>query len=262
MDDENRFSGELATFYEASHDYGDVGDESFYVDAATDADGPVLEGACGSGRLYLELLRRGVDADGFDVSPAMLEILREKATAEELSPTVWEADLRSVDAERTYALAFVPYNSLCNLRTVDDQLGALEALHDVLEPGGRLLFDAYVPRYDVIAESFGEWQDLQEAEYEGTVLRGRSRATIENEVEQTYRTEQELLDADGDDVAREEFVLSHLPPQQVELLARLSPFERWSASGGFDGEPLGDGDREPLADGDGVQVWELLKQEQ
>lgn len=251
MNRTNQFSEELATFYEASHDYGDIGDESFYLDAATDADGPVLEGACGSGRLYLELLRRGVDADGFDVSPAMLDILREKAADEDLSPTVWEADLRSVDADRSYALALVPYNSLCTLPTVDDQLAALDALHDVLEPDGRLLFDAYVPRYDVIAESFDEWQGMQEFEYEGEQLKGRSRTTIDDQVKQTYRAEQELLDADGEVVARDEFVLSHLPPQQVELLARRSPFEQWSVAGGFDGEPL--------AHGDGVQVWELVK---
>ena len=58
----NQFTEELAAFYEASHSYGDIGDESFYVDAATGADGPVLEGACGTGRLYLELLRQGIDA--------------------------------------------------------------------------------------------------------------------------------------------------------------------------------------------------------
>ena len=251
MCETNQFSEALATFYEASHDYGDIGDESFYVDAATDADGPVLEGACGTGRLYLELLRRGVDADGFDISPAMLDLLREKAATEELTPTVWKADLRSIGTSRTYALALVPYNSFCNLREVDDQLAALEAFHDVLEPGGRLLFDVYVPQYDVIAESFGEWQAVQEVEYGGRQLRGRSRATIEDEVGQIYRTEQELLDADDEVVAHDEFVLSHLPPQQVELLARQSPFEQWSVRGGFEGEAL--------TAGDGIQVWELVK---
>lgn len=251
MSEANRFSEELAAFYEASHDYGDVGDESFYLDAATGADGPVLEGACGTGRLYLELLRRGVDADGFDISPAMLEILREKATTENLTPTVWEADLRSIDADRSYALALVPYNSFCCLQRVDDQLAALEAFYDVLEPGGRLLFDVYVPRYDVIAEAFGEWQEIREVECNGMRLRGRSRTTIADQVKQIYRAEQELLDADGEVVARDEFTLSHLPPQQVELLSRQSPFEQWSVWGGFDGEPL--------ADGDSVQLWELTK---
>jgi hypothetical protein len=181
----------------------------------------------------------------------MPDILRQKAATEDMEPTVWEADLRSIGADRTYALAMVPYNSFCNLQGIDDQLAALEALHDVLDSGGRLLFNVYVPRYDTIAESFGEWQEVREVEYEGTQLRGRSRASIANQVKQIYHAEQELVDSNGDVLTRDEFVLSHLPPQQVELLARLSPFERWSVSGGFDGEPL--------TDRDSVQVWELVK---
>ena len=251
MRDVNQFDEELAAFYESTHDYGDIGDEPFYVNAALDADGPVLEGACGSGRLYLELCRVGVDADGFDISAPLLDILREKASAEGLDPTVWQADLRSVGADRSYALAVVPYNSICNLRTTDDQLTALASLYDVIEPGGRLLFDAYVPRYDVVADSFGEWHERGEFEYDGETLVGRTRATIADEVAQTYRTEQELRTPGGELVARDEFFLSHLPPQQVELLARQSPFDEWSVFGGFDGEPL--------ADGADLQVWELHK---
>ena len=251
MSKTNQFSAALAAFYDARHDYGDIGDEAFYVEAATGADGPVLEGACGSGRLYLEFLRRGVDADGFDASGSMLELLREAAASERLSPSVWQADLRTVGADRSYALAVVPYNSMCVLRTVDDQLAALRSLHDVLEPGGRLLFDVFVPQYEVVAESFGEWHSVREFEYLGETLTGRSRATLADETAQTYRTEQELVDGNGEVVARDEFVLSHMPAQQVELLARQSPFQEWSVSSGFDGEPLGDGD--------GVQVWELVR---
>lgn len=251
MGTSNQYSEKVAIIYEATHEYGDIGDEQFYLDAATTADGPVLEGACGTGRLYLELLRRGIDADGFDISPAMLEILREKATTADLTPNVWNDDLRSIDAERAYALAMVPYNSFCSLTDVDDQIAALEAVHAVLNPGGRLIFDVYVPSYDAIAGTFGEWQEPQEFDYEGETVSGRSRATIANEAKQTYRTEQELLNAEDEVIARDEFVLSHLPPQQVELLARHSPFEQWTVWGGFD--------RDPLTDGDRVHVWELVK---
>jgi SAM-dependent methyltransferase len=231
IDEVNQFLEELAAFYEATHDHGDIGDESFYLDAATDADGPVLEGACGTGRLYLELLLNGIDADGFDISPAMLQILQEKAAVEDLTPTVWEADLRSVDADRSYTLALVPYSSMCNLRRAEDQIAALKAFYHVFDTGRRLLFDVYVPRYDVIVKEFGEWQGVQEIEYEGTTYRDRSRADIADQVNQTYRTEQELLESDGNVVTRDEFVLSHLPPQQVKLLARQSPFEQWSVWG-------------------------------
>lgn len=250
MSEVNRYSEPLAAFYEATHD-GDVGDESFYLGAAVEADGPVLEAACGTGRLYLELLDHGVDADGFDVSRPMLNVLREKAAVEGLTPSVWQADLRTVRVDRTYARVVVPYNSICNLQGVDDQVTALESLYELLAPGGRLLFDAYVPRYDVIADSFGEWQSPKKFEYEGTPLVGRTRATLADQVEGTYRTEHEIRTPDDELVTRESFVVSHLPPQQVELLARHSSFSQWSVTGEFTDDPL--------ESGDCVQVWELVK---
>ncbi|MGB9986053.1 class I SAM-dependent methyltransferase [Salarchaeum japonicum] len=242
----NRYSDLLAASYEASHAASAVGDESFYREHALAADGPVLEAACGTGRLYLDLLRAGVDADGFDISRPMLNRLRRKS--DDVTPRVWQADLRAPATDREYARAFVPYNSIANLTTVDDQLAALDALHDVLEPGGRLVFDAFVPRFDVIAESFGEWHSEQSFEHEGGQFVARTRATIEDTVAGTFRTEHEIQ-RDGEVVAEESFVLAHLPPQQIELLARESQFDEWTVAGGFDGEPL--------TDGDAVQVWTL-----
>jgi SAM-dependent methyltransferase len=249
--DPNEFTEPFARFYDARTRDTTVGDETFYREAATDADGPVLEAACGTGRLYLEFLRAGVDADGFDASPAMLDVLRERAADAGLDPSVWVADLRAPATDRRYDLVVVPYNSVVALTTVDDRLAALTAAHDLLRPGGRLLFDAYVPRQSVIADSFGEWRETTATTPDGETLRARTKTTVADEVTQTYRAERELLDENGDVLASETYVNAHLPPQQVELLARASPFDDWRATGGFDGEPLTDGAE--------VQVWELAK---
>jgi hypothetical protein len=40
-----------------------------------------------------------------------------------------------------------------------------------------------------------------------------------------------------------------LPRHEVELLARLSPFEEWNVTGDFSGEPL--------EDGHSTQTWTL-----
>lgn len=246
----NEYTEPFARFYDQRLRDTTVGDEAFYREAAAAADGPVLEGACGTGRLYLALLRDGVNVDGFDISPAMLDVLRGKADAAGLDPTVWVADLRSPAADRLYDLVVVPYNSLAALTTVDDQLAALDAAHALLRPGGRLLFDVYVPRQAVIASSFGEWRETSVTTDDGETLRARTRTTVADEVAQTYRAERELLD-DGEVVDRETYLNAHFPPQQVELLARASAFTEWRSAGGFDGQPLAD-------DAD-VQVWELRK---
>jgi SAM-dependent methyltransferase len=44
-------------------------DIPFYVAQARAAGGPVLEVACGTGRVHLPLLQAGADADGFDLHP-------------------------------------------------------------------------------------------------------------------------------------------------------------------------------------------------
>ncbi len=54
-------------------------DVKFYVKEAEKAKGKVLEIACGTGRVYLELLRKGIDAYGIDISDELLNVLRNKA---------------------------------------------------------------------------------------------------------------------------------------------------------------------------------------
>lgn len=249
----NRYSEELAASYRAAHEQKDVGDEAFYLELSANTDGKVLEAACGTGRLYLQMRRKGINVDGFDASRPMLNLLQQRAAESGVRPTVWQADLRTVGASAEYDLVIVPYNSFCNLTGIDDQLAALDALHAALNAGGRLVFDIYVPRYDVIAESFGEWHSQRAFKHDGRELTSRTRTTIASQVEQTYRSEHEIHDAEGNKIAREEFVMSHLPPQQVELLIRQSPFERWSVNGGFSDSALENGDR--------VQVWSLWKGE-
>ena len=58
----------------------------------------VLDAGCGTGRVAIELARRGIDVTGIDVDPSMLEKARTK------QPDLpWiEADLAGVDLERAF----------------------------------------------------------------------------------------------------------------------------------------------------------------
>src|SRR6201987_5608031 len=58
-----------------------VGDLAFYERIAREAGGPVLELACGTGRITLPLAKAGLHVTGVDRSEAMLTIARRKLAA-------------------------------------------------------------------------------------------------------------------------------------------------------------------------------------
>jgi SAM-dependent methyltransferase len=246
------YRAELAEVYNECVDALDKGDRDFYADLARDADGPMLELACGTGRVYLELLRAGADADGFDLSAESLDRLREKAADAGLEPSVWRDDMADFAVEREYALAVCPFNTIQHLRTVEDQLACLRQVHDALAPGGEFVFEVFVPGFDVICETYGEWE-INEIEFRGEPHELRTQSRISDEVEQEFTVENELRDENGEVVFRDEHRLAMLPKREVELLARLSPFEEWSVAGDYDGTPI--------SDGDSKQVWTLRKAE-
>ena len=110
---------------------------------------PILELGCGSGRLLLPLARQGYDVTGVDVSRAMLDLARQKLAAEVPAlrgrVTLVQQDMRWLALGRRFNLAFVAINSFMHLLTPGDQLAALGAIRNHLEPGGLLLLDLFNP---------------------------------------------------------------------------------------------------------------------
>lgn len=237
-----------AEIYARQMEGADRGDVSFYVERATAADGPVLELACGTGRIYLEILEEGVSIDGLDASDPALDVLRDAATERDLEPSVRQADMTAFETDRAYELVICPFNSLQHLPSIDDQLAALRCIYDAIAPGGRFIFDVFVPRFDVICDTYGEWT-TERVRYDERSHEYHSRTKLADEVEQQFIVENKLIDPEDETVWRSEHRLKMLPKREVELLARLSPFSEWRVTGDFE-------DR-PIRDGDSIQVWEL-----
>ena len=135
--------GELARFYDGI--YSDTYDLEFYLREARNARGPVLEIACGTGRILLRLLKEGIDITGLDFSPDMLAILKSKASALGLKPDVGIADMRDFSLNRKFRLIILPYRSFLHLQNDDDRRKALGSFLKHLEPGGKLILHTYNP---------------------------------------------------------------------------------------------------------------------
>lgn len=111
--------------------------------------GPVLDLACGTGRLTLPLLRDGHAVVGVDLSAAMLA--RAAARVRRLSPSrraralLCRADLRALRFRPRFMLAVAAFHSLQHLVSDADLLRCLRAVRGALAPGGWLAFDLLPP---------------------------------------------------------------------------------------------------------------------
>ena len=161
----NRFMTDLysvsAKYYdEAYATLEDLRDLQFYLEMARRTGGPVLELACGTGRVLLPIAQQGLRIDGVDSSPAMLDQLQQKLArapqyVRELAATSL-GDLRSYRSERKYALVIIPFRPLQHMYTVQDQLAALNTAAFHLASGGLLAFDVFYPRFESLLAGLGE----------------------------------------------------------------------------------------------------------
>jgi ubiquinone/menaquinone biosynthesis C-methylase UbiE len=113
-------------------------DRTFYRQVIQESGEPVLDVGCGTGRLVLDYLAEGIDIDGIDNSPEMLDLCRKKARQSGLAPRLFEQPMQSLDLPRRYRTIIVPSSSF---QLLVEPAEAREAMHHFfrhLEPGGTL----------------------------------------------------------------------------------------------------------------------------
>jgi SAM-dependent methyltransferase len=174
---ENYYTDEIAATYDVTSP-GVPGDVDFYLGLARQAHAagqPVLELACGTGRIAIPIAQEGVSIVGLDASSAMLALAREKGAGIESVRWV-EGDMRSFELPERFGFAFIAYRSFQHLQTVDDQLACLRCIHDHLAPGGRFALNIFNPNIIMMGRSLsttrGVLQRLED--YEHTVSKRRT----------------------------------------------------------------------------------------
>jgi 2-polyprenyl-3-methyl-5-hydroxy-6-metoxy-1,4-benzoquinol methylase len=95
----------------------------------------LVELGCGSGWMTRFAARQGVQAEGYDISPEMIEIARQQAVAEGLDIVFEAADMEGLDLGRRFDACLI-YDALHHSERADL---VLASAHRALKPGGRLL---------------------------------------------------------------------------------------------------------------------------
>jgi SAM-dependent methyltransferase len=127
-------------------DYVRVGfDVPFFLNAARQAAGDVLELMSGTGRVSLPLIEAGVRLTCVDRSAEMLAVLRRKPEQRQLVAEVYQMDVRELSLPRRYTLAFIPFHSLAELVSAEDRRRTLTRIYEHLAPDGQLIRTLHNP---------------------------------------------------------------------------------------------------------------------
>ena len=102
-----------------------------------------LDLGCGTGRMTLELLRRGHDMTGIDASPEMLETARAAAKCEGIDEKLLLLcqDMRSFELYGTVDVCVSCLDCINHLTSYKDLKKCLSLVHNYLFPDGLFIFD-------------------------------------------------------------------------------------------------------------------------
>lgn len=145
---------DFGLLYDSVPLYATRQDVGFYVEEAKAARGPVLELGSGTGRILLPIARAGSTIVGLDSSHNMLARCRQRLAAEPAAVQgrvrLVQRDIHDFDLGERFALIIAPFRVVQHLMTPDDQLRFLAAVARHLAPQGRLVFDVFNPRFDML----------------------------------------------------------------------------------------------------------------
>lgn len=238
----------LEALYDAEH-RSLAADIDLYLDLLHEARvrGPVLELACGSGRIALPLAMAGHRVTGLDLSAAMLR--RARVRRRGLPPEVAarlrfsRQDMRCFRFDRPFAAAIIPFSSLALLPEPADRAACLGCLAHHLGPRAPLVIDlpcpvslspAGGPR--VVSSRFRlpRWGHEVEKLVEEVV--DQERGTIR--VRYRYR----LVPPPGGapvEIAEASFELARIERRQIEAQLYAAGFDVVAALGDYRGTPHG-----------------------
>lgn len=142
FDPRTSFGKDVSERYDAEEIRGDEEETAAFL-ARLAGGRPALEFAVGTGRIALPLARAGVRVDGIELSPDMVDRMREKPGGDRIDVTM--GDMSRVTTGRAYGLVYLVFNTIGNLLTQDDQVRCFQNAARHLDDGGAFVIECRVP---------------------------------------------------------------------------------------------------------------------
>ena len=118
----------------------------------------LVEPACGSGRLVVEMAARGYDVTGLDLNEKALDFLRKRLEKRKLRADVLLTDMTNFSLSKPVDAAFCLLNSFRHLLTESDAKSHLEAVARNLRPGGIYILGMHLVPPDAYENAIERWR--------------------------------------------------------------------------------------------------------
>lgn len=217
-------------------------DMPFWLEFARQGQGPLLEVACGTGRILVRLLEAGLEVDGVDSSAPMLRHARGKVAVLGHRSTLTLASMASFALSRRYARILCAFNSFAHNTTTKEQIDTLRCCREHLQEGGAFGLHLSFPRPEL-------WTGPCERVLEREVPHPSGRGTLRlydtrglDPVAQTQTSDMDMEEVEPDGTVRENFrsrtELRWVYKNELELLLERAGFARFTIYGDFARGPL------------------------
>ncbi len=190
--------------------------------------------------MTLPLARAGLEVVGVDISPAMLDVARERAARAGVRVELVHGDMRDLDLSgRRFGLAVVAFNSLLHLLDTDDLRRCLRAVARHLPPEGALAFDIFTPDPRRLARRPGERREIGRFDHDALGTLTLEETSSYDAPLQINRATWRWSTPEQADVFTAPLHLRQIFPWELPLLLELEGFRLVERFGDFDRSPFG-----------------------
>src|SRR5947209_8798947 len=219
----------------------------------------VLELACGSGRISIELLHSPGKfyLEGLDIAPEMLNAYRRKLEREpehiRQRVTLHEGDMSNYQLEHKgqFDLIFLPFNSIAHLYEIEQQLEAFKNTYAHLASDGRFVVDVSLPDIDYLSDALNRpshvylEDEIVEPNDEFTMLLYTSRKYDQIEqVQHIVWTHEKFFESGENERYISTLDMHIFFPRELQLLFLASGFSIDAIYGDYAWKPFGKGTRQ------------------
>jgi SAM-dependent methyltransferase len=208
-------------------------DIPFYINKTKEYGEPVLELACGTGRVTIPLAEKGTSIMGLDLLNTMLKEAKRKSKEKGVKIEWIEGDMTDFNLDKKFNLILMPgcaFNSLLDLESVEN---CLTCVKKHLKPNAGFIFDAFNPNLNILVRDPS--QTYPNAKYQDPDGRGLvivTESTIYDKATQISNTT--LSYSLADKLISNELKLRIFFPQELDALLKYNGFKIKAKYGDFD----------------------------